>query len=403
MTIDELQKYLESQRRKYFLKSFLRKAKRLICNFTPLDQIPAVHLQYKKALRTSTESQTFPPKTFSQQPSPVKTTLKEVVLYGLKEVWIVPDSTIFLSSDLKNIYYEKIIDFSDDYTLLYNSNTLCFHSQQLAKVINLPKKKIVGDGVFFGGTFSFNYFHFLIEFLPKFQFIKEIPDHEKMTFIFDESAQNNENLKTLLSFFTQDQETVFLSSKSYYGFDTLWHLTLPNSTVPNIGEGEKYRSQFTVLSKDSVKFVREICLKSLDSSKVRTERKSKIFFARKSEFRKYNEQDLIAVAEEFGFEPVYLEDYNIHEQIFLIQNADYIAGPSGAAWTNIIFSNPKSTKGLMWLGNVWSDFSVFSTLAEFVDFDLYHLRFDSPESKFHSDYYISPDLFREHLQKLLAL
>src|SRR5690606_38781135 len=128
---------------------------------------------------------------------------------------------------------------------------------------------------------------------------------------------------------------------------------------------------------------------------------TKIFLARRSQFRKYNETELLDIAAAYGFQAVYLEDLNIHEQIFLMQHAEYVIGPSGAAWTNIIFAQPGKTKGLVWLGNVWKDFSAFSTLADFVDFDMYHYRFDYNDATFHSDYELPTSEFKDHLIKLL--
>jgi capsular polysaccharide biosynthesis protein len=110
---------------------------------------------------------------------------------------------------------------------------------------------------------------------------------------------------------------------------------------------------------------------------------------------------LLQVAERYGFQAVYLEDLNMHEQIYLMQNADFVLGPSGAAWTNVIFCPPSKTKGLLWLANVWKDFSVFSTLAELSDFDLYHWRFGDDTLGFHDDYVLDPNEFEQQLIQLL--
>src|SRR5699024_2625575 len=104
----------------------------------------------------------------------------------------------------------------------------------------------------------------------------------------------------------------------------------------------------------------------------------------------------------FGFKAVFFEDLNVHEQIYLMQNADFVVGASGAAWTNVIFANPR-TKCLTWLGSVWRDFSVFSTLAEIAGADLNYLRYESKSTYFHEDYVIDPELFEEKLKVVLNL
>ncbi|WP_241507615.1 glycosyltransferase 61 family protein [Chryseobacterium piscium] len=108
------------------------------------------------------------------------------------------------------------------------------------------------------------------------------------------------------------------------------------------------------------------------------------------------------MAKDFGFEEVFFEELNIHEQIFLMNNADYIIGPSGAAWTNILFAKPNA-KGLTWLSTVWGDFSIYSTMAKHMKFDLFFYIYPQVSEDFHEDYRLNPEIFSEQIQKLLAL
>jgi hypothetical protein len=400
MTVKEIDRHLSFLRKKYLIKSFFRKAKRIVADFIPLSEIPSGHITFRTKSREESPSLTFTPKTFLKKSSSLTVQLSPVEIYGLQNVYVTPDSTYFLSTDLQSLYYEAVEGFSSDFTLLYNSRNLLFHGHQLAKVNNLPKEKRNAEAIFLGGTFSFNYFHFLIEILPKFQFLSRVP-HKNAVLVAPEAIKNNSNLRTLLTFFAGDQRVQYLNPDTYYQFEKVWHITYPCVTVPNIGEGEHYLARFTKFSKESIGYVRNVCLDSFRISEVRITQVSRIFLARRSEFRKYNEAELLEIAVKYGFEAVYLEDLNIHEQMFLMQNADYIIGPSGAAWTNIIFAQEGRTKGLVWLGNVWKDFSAFSTLAAYAGFDLYHFRFDHEEATFHSDYVLNPTDFINQLTQLL--
>jgi len=401
MTVEEIDQHLSYLRKKYRFKSFFRKAKRLVVDFVPLPGIRPTHVFFRKTVRESTASVTITPKTFAVPCRRISLQLSPVTVYGLQNVYLTPDSTYFLSTDLQSLYYDDVEQFSADYTLLYNSKNLLFHGHRLAKINNLPKEKRLQEAVFMGGTFSFNYFHFLIEILPKFQFLDEIPMQKGAVFITPQVIRQNPNLNELLSFFIAERKVEYLDPEKYYHFSKLWHITYPNSMVPNIGEGEHYRAEFTKFSRKSVSYVRSICLKGYKITEVSIIPVTKIFLARRSQFRKYNETELLDIAAAYGFQAVYLEDLNIHEQIFLMQHAEYVIGPSGAAWTNIIFAQPGKTKGLVWLGNVWKDFSAFSTLADFVDFDMYHYRFDYNDATFHSDYELPTSEFKDHLIKLL--
>jgi capsular polysaccharide biosynthesis protein len=62
----------------------------------------------------------------------------------------------------------------------------------------------------------------------------------------------------------------------------------------------------------------------------------------------------------------------LSEQISLFSNAEIIVGPTGAAWTNLLFAAPK-TKCFIWAPSVVSDYGCFSNLASIVGADMvYH-------------------------------
>lgn len=400
--MEDLDKYLSFQRKKYFVKSFFRKAKRLIVDFVPLQSCTNFPVVFREVVRNTEKSKVVTPKTFHHPSKIISVVLYPVEIFGLEKVFVFPESNTFLTANLKTAYFEEVENFSKDFTLMYHSKNLFFHSEKLAKVDNLPKVKINKEAFFLSGNFCFNYFHFLIEILSRVEFLHKIPHWENVLVVTHDKVKENANMNALLRFFIPENEIQYLSEDKYYEFPKLWHITYPNVAVPNIGEGEEYRAEFVKFSPESVGYVRKTCLDNLDVSQVKIPAISKIFMARKSEFRRYNEKELLEVAEKFGFKAVYLEDLNIHEQMFLIQNAEYMVGPSGAAWTNVIFSQPGKTKGLLWLANVWKDFSVFSTLAEFSDFDLYNWRFGDENLGFHDDYVLDTNEFEEQLKKLLA-
>ncbi|MDQ0477903.1 DUF563 domain-containing protein [Chryseobacterium sp. MDT2-18] len=396
----KLDKLLSLQRKKYFLKSFFKKANRLIVDFVPLDEITPTYCSESILAEDTKTTTTFTPKEFDKDEKKVETGIFPVKIYALKNGYVTPNSACFLTKNLKTIYFEKWHEDQRD-IYVYNSPNLLSHGQSLAKVNNLPKALYDIDAVFFGGAFTGNYYHFLLEIISKAEFLSNIPGSADLPVILDISVQQNDNLKTIAEFFLKGYRLQYLNHDQYHGFKTLWFITSPNTTIPNISEGSKYEAQFTKISEKSVRFIREKVLENYDVNKVRIENAEKVFIARKSEFRKYNETELLAVAEKYGFKAVCFEELNIHEQIFLLQNADYIIGPSGAAFTNLIFAKENS-KGLIWLGSVWSDFSVFSTLAKFVNFDLYYYRYKSESSDFHENYKIDINIFERQIIQLLS-
>lgn len=375
----------------------------MIVDFLPLENIDKAYVNTVLTVRDSQKSMVVTPKTFEKKSARREMRLKSVQLYGLKNVLVAADSTAFLSIDLKTMYFEKIEEFSGTYTIMYNTNTISFHSEKLAKVINAPQTYVDDEVLFLAGTFNSNYFHFLIELLSKIEFISQVPEHKRLKIAVPEYATENQNFKDLLSFFVPEHQTIALADSVFYHFKRIWHITYPNAVVPNIGEKDACQANFTKLSPTSISYLQTVCAQSFRAQSVKIEAVSRIFLARRSGFRKYNEVELLEIAARHCFSPVYLEDLNIHEQMFLMKNAEYIVGPSGAAWTNILFCTPNKTRGLMWLGNVWKDFSVFSTLADFCGLDLYNWRFDTDHSEFHGDYHLDPVEFEAQLSALLSL
>ena len=399
--LHKLDKLLSFQRKKYFIKSFFRKANRLIVDFLPLTEINSKYCIENIVVKNAEKAVTFAPKEFDKNEKIVETSTFPIIIYALKDVFFTTNASYFLTKNLKEIYFEKLHEDERD-IYLYNSENLLFHGDKLVKLNNLPKFFHDIEAVFFGGIFTNNYYHFLFEIISKAEYLEKIPGSKNLDIVLDISIQQNNNLKTVAEFFLKGYNLLYLRQDQYHSFKKLWFITAPNSTIPNVIEGIKYESKFTKISPESVSYIRSVCLKNYDATKVSIDKVSKVFIARKSIFRKYNEIEVLEIAKKYGFKAVYFEDLNIHEQIFVLQNADYVLGSSGAAWTNLVFAKENS-KGLMWLGTVWGEFSVFSTLAKLVHFDLYVMRHKSKTTDFHEDYILDPIELEINIKKLLEL
>jgi capsular polysaccharide biosynthesis protein len=398
--IENLERQLVALRKKYYLKSFIRKAKRLVTDFLPLQNADQSIIVTEKTILPAAETDNYLPKKQGENQVKISTPINAVKIYELENVYCISNSTFFLTLKKDKIFYEK---WHDDKRIhyVYHTTNLLQNAVTLAKVQNRKSIRLKEEAIFLGGIFTFNYYHFVLEILSKTEFFSEIPEYHEKIVIVDEVVTQNENMKTLLSFFVKDNNIRFVDHQTYFNFEKLWHITSPNYTIPNIVTGEKYEAGFSKFTPSSVQYLRKICLENLDLTKVKTEKVEKVFIARKSQFRKYNEAEIIKVAKDFGFQEVFFEDLNIHEQIFMVQNAKYITGPSGAAWTNLLFAD-SNAKGLTWLSSVWGDFSVYSTMAKIIGFDLNYYIYPQVTEDFHEDYILNPKIFAQHLKTLLA-
>jgi hypothetical protein len=150
---------------------------------------------------------------------------------------------------------------------------------------------------------------------------------------------------------------MYISSGSYLPF--------------NLSVGFTCSARDFITRPESIAFLRGIALHSIDT--IEMEPSPRIFLARKKILRSYNQEEVFAALEPLGFVCVYTEDLSFLEQVKLFNSADYIVGPSGAAWSNLAFAS-SDTKALCWMAEEYGEFAAFSTLAGIVGVDLnYHI------------------------------
>jgi hypothetical protein len=105
----------------------------------------------------------------------------------------------------------------------------------------------------------------------------------------------------------------------------------------------------------------------------------------------------------YGFEPVDCSVLSFDEQVEIFRSAEYIVGPSGAAFANSLFC-PGEAKVLSWLPVGYEDFSVYSTIAKISGAGMHFLRsipiggkIENSFDVYEASYYLDPREFTEAL------
>jgi hypothetical protein len=128
----------------------------------------------------------------------------------------------------------------------------------------------------------------------------------------------------------------------------------------------------------------------------------RIFLARGSR-RTFNQEELLAVAARHGFEAVRMEEHSFLKQAGYFANAEMIIGPTGAAWSNLVFASPEC-HARCWIPEELEGFAAFSNLAGIVGLDFRHLTYPSgvrsSDEAYRHSYRICPDRFQEMLADL---
>ena len=125
--------------------------------------------------------------------------------------------------------------------------------------------------------------------------------------------------------------------------------------------------------------------------------------ARDTARRSYNQDEVMAVAKEFGFEPCYPEKLSLEEQIQVFRESTHIIGPSGAGFAGLLFCQP-GTQALCWQDTRIRSMTILPDLATLNGADYLHVFYESDESGglFRSNYHLEPGWVRESLEKFLS-
>jgi capsular polysaccharide biosynthesis protein len=239
-----------------------------------------------------------------------------------------------------------------------------------------PKKKGIDftNGIFLGGNGASNYYHWLIEILPKMEFVNQLgQEFAKYPLLISESAKKHKSFQDSLKFFAHGRPVIYLDDKKYFTVQNLVTFTTPSNIPFNLTTEEAPRIEDFKISPDSVHYIREEILSRHIPKKTPNRR---IFLTLENLSRKYNEEEVFKVFERLGFEKVYIDKLSFQQQVDMMQEAEMIAGPTGAAWANLIFCKT-GIKCLCWMDEFATNFSSFSNIAQILKVKLHYFFFEN--------------------------
>ena len=291
----------------------------------------------------------------------------------------------------------------------YSAGHVRKHSQKSQKsaLVRILQTEQLEQGIFFGGNGSFNYYHWMIEILPKMKYLNELDKlgYEGYPLLVSEDVDHIKSFREALNYIVKDRPIVMLNKDKAYFVGKLLYINAPNNLPFNLRRNEKMRTSDYLTRVSSINFLRNRLCPNLDVSTYKNEG-GRIFFARRGKKRSYNEQEIYEIFRENGFQKVFIEELSLKEQISLISSAEMIAGPSGASWTNIIFCR-EGTKCLCWMADGYGDFSTFSNLAMVVGADMRYVTFKtdakSTRELYTKNYYLEAKKIRKTLDTLLSV
>lgn len=402
---------------KKMISEFLLKKNCLVCmNIFKVGKCKVVFLDTLEAIkvyRDETTSDIYRPAIGGIENSHIKVDVPAVKMYLLSDVVITTKSSNFIAKN--SVIIERIPSIALEYCN-YATGAILTHDSQVALCKNMRYKlNDIDNAIFLGGNGSWNYYHWMTEILPKIEFLEKYNafDLTANLIVSDVVKTTDSFIKTLNEALKNVKvNLLFLDSNRFYKVKNLYVVSSPSNVLFN-SKKIATSPNYNFFRKQSLDYVRDlvfIMIKKYNQVKLITilstlknkYGKINIFLARKrGSAREYNQQDVWnLILKETDAKKIYIEDYSIEEQAFIFSKADLIIGPSGAAWTNLIFCK-ENTFAISWLPVHLKDFSVYSTLAQYYGVKNYFIECYSVNTKeIHVEYTVPLDLLKAQLEKV---
>ena len=253
----------------------------------------------------------------------------------------------------------------------------------------------IDEGFFLGGNGSWNWFHFIIEILPKLVLLE--PNTTKKILV-SETVEMIPSMGMILNYINKGRfEVVFLKRSLSYKVGKLFYINDFNHVQFNRfdnlikAEGTYYNMKLTTVYSD-------LLLNEISNIK---KTPTHIFLYRKNTHRiAKNQDEIFEYLQNYGFETICMEELTFVEQVNIFRNAKFIIGISGAAWANLIFCRNKP-KAICFIPSNAKDFSVFSNLAKIFDVKLFNQLYENNQHHYSSEFEINFVEFKKLFKSLL--
>jgi capsular polysaccharide biosynthesis protein len=274
------------------------------------------------------------------------------------------------------------------------------HGRRMGLVRQTGELAVAKDGVFLGGNGSGTYYHWLVEIVTKLQVLPDAPETAGLPLLVSRRVAELPSFAEILKVLAPERGLVFLEEGVSYLVNKVVFIE-PLVTAPFHIRDCKFRAGNFSTRPEAIGYLRERVLPRVAAADGAGWPR-RIFLAR-GQRRTFNQEELLAVAARHGFEALRMEEHPFLKQAGYFANAEAIIGPTGAAWSNLVFANP-DCRALCWIPEELEEFAAFSNLAGIVGLDFRHLTYPSgvrsPAEAYGHSYRICPDRLQEILVEI---
>ena len=284
---------------------------------------------------------------------------KSSVIYvaELSDVYAVGCTGVILSG--KVLLSDELKSNEERYKLTYGP--LKSYNNRIAILETTNKIKEIDSAINLCGFASENYYHFTMEILSRYSYIDRMIDDKDVPVLIDDSVCRYPQMVELLKTVIYNRHVIFLKYSERARVGKLYYPSM-NTWLPiNVKSREDFKVSDNLIAGSGVYNIRDAAKELIEKQ---TERK--VFISRKNtkNSRIVNEEEVVKLFHERGYEIVCTEMLSYKEQIELFSTARCIVGASGAAMTNLIYCNKGTVFGC--LISEESRFYIYSTIAHLV-------------------------------------
>lgn len=315
--------------------------------------------------------QVFEPPTLETHTGSGISSFPDIYLANVKNATVIPGSSLILVDNKKIMLYDELTyveegryGVSNHYVTSVKNNIVDFNITGFGK----PE---IAEAIHFCKDYSSNFYHWLIECLPRFWVIDQFPELKKLPLIID--AELIPQQLEALHLFNKDKHAIIPLKRSVaYNVKNLY-IPSPLSLLNDNYVSPVDYAIDTLISPIAVNYVREQVLNALGLTAQKGHRK--LFISRKLATYRHmlNANEIESHMLEQGFEIVYLEHLSFANQVALFSQAKIIVGQEGAGMANLIFA-PSDCKILILINHhPQTNYYEFTMLAQAVNIKLLFL------------------------------
>ncbi len=295
----------------------------------------------------------------------IEVTVPALNHYVIEDAVINSRSSAIIKANM--IYYESI-----NHNERFNEGFVKYHSPKYA-LVDLGNIEFIDEGFFLVGNGSYNWYHWMIEILPKMMYFKE---GQTRVILVDESVRTISTMNESLRLFTKhiDVNIIYLDRSKAYKVKKLYFINEVNKLMYNALDRTLNILPLYYYRQESLKMLRERFLQN-SSNKKRTS--GKIYLERKNTHRiAKNTASLLEFLQQREVSSVDLTPLSIPEQIAVFNNASMVIGTTGAAWTNILFCQ-RNTTCIVFMPLNFKAYQFYAELAELLDIKMNYLFYEN--------------------------